>query len=326
LSLTARYTKKTTALTFTFTADPGVITASNITLSGNASVDSATLSGSGTTRTLSPITVSGSTPGSVTVSIPSVAGIDSGSKIVTVYNPITYTVSANGSSTIKTTILTFTFSANPGSLASSNITISGNASIGNATLYGSGTTRTLQTITVTGGTTGSATVSISANGIETGSKTVTIYNPTTYTVTYDPNGGSAVASDTVLPGTAVSAPTSPTKLYHVFQGWYKEPELINRWTFGTDVVNANITLYAKWRILITSIGVIPAYLETLSTGTSTSDLAYLPMQIQLGYDAIGKIDWKSLLNSTFGYINLDLSACTLASSGKKLQRRIYFNW
>jgi len=305
--------EKTTQLTFTFSVDPGNITASDITLSGNASKSSATLSGSGTTRTLSPITVSGSATGSAAVSIPLVAGIDSGSKPVTVYNPITYTVIANGSSNSKTTTLTFTFSANPGSaLSDNNITISGNASKSSATLSGSGTTRTLSPINVSGDTTGSATVSIYANGIETGSKTVTVYNPVTYTVNFNSNGGSVVGSYTVIPGTAISVPSNPTRLYHIFQGWYKEPELINIWAFGSDVVTANITLYAKWRVLITNIGTIAFYLQTLSTGDNKSDLAYLPMQIQLETNYIDRIDWDKLLRETSGkFIDLDLSACSM---------------
>ena len=71
-----------TSLTFTFSADPGSVSIGDITLGGNASKGSATLSGSGNSRTLSPITVSAS--GNATVSI-SRTGIETGSKNVQVY-------------------------------------------------------------------------------------------------------------------------------------------------------------------------------------------------------------------------------------------------
>ena len=262
----------TTALTLAFSADPGSLAIGNITLGGNASKGSAALTGSGTTRTLSSVTVSAS--GNATVSI-SRTGIESVSKTVQVFkeeaiidpNPyglvvkwyitqeyanaesafpgalayeftadgrilvlgtalftytatnnaitvrtsgitmgtasyaidgteltlsntgtsglaagtyykkgdggITYTVTANGNANTTTTALTFAFSADPGSLTINDITLSGNASKGSATLTGSGTTRTLALITVSAS--GSATVSISRTGIESGSKTVQVY-------------------------------------------------------------------------------------------------------------------------------------------------------
>jgi len=87
-----------------------------------------------------------------------------------------YSVSANGSSTSRTTSLTFTFTANPGDITISNITLGGDASKGSATLTGSGTTRTLSPINISGPVIGTATVSISFTGIETGSKSVTLFN------------------------------------------------------------------------------------------------------------------------------------------------------
>jgi uncharacterized repeat protein (TIGR02543 family) len=70
---------------------------------------------------------------------------------------------------------------------------------------------------------------------------------TACTVTFNANGGSTVASVTVASGEKVSAPTpAPTKSGYTFGGWYKEAALTTAWSFTTDVVTANITLYAKW--------------------------------------------------------------------------------
>ena len=69
----------------------------------------------------------------------------------------------------------------------------------------------------------------------------------TYTVTFESNGGTAVAAITdVVYDTTITAPTAPTKSGYTFQGWYKEEALTNLWDFDTDTVTDNITLYAKW--------------------------------------------------------------------------------
>lgn len=69
--------------------------------------------------------------------------------------------------------------------------------------------------------------------------------PSTYTVTYNSVGGSAVDSETVDAGTTATEPTAPTKTGFTFDGWYKEAQYITEWDF-TDPVNENLTLYAKW--------------------------------------------------------------------------------
>jgi uncharacterized repeat protein (TIGR02543 family) len=73
-----------------------------------------------------------------------------------------------------------------------------------------------------------------------------IGNATFHTVTYDTLGGSVVAAKTFLDGRTVPKPDDPTRNGHIFSGWYKEMECINAWIF-TDVVNRDITLYARWR-------------------------------------------------------------------------------
>lgn len=63
------------------------------------------------------------------------------------------------------------------------------------------------------------------------------------TVTFDSQGGSAVASATVTKGGKVSEPEAPTKEGHVFAGWQ-----LNGVDFDFDSkVNENITLVAVWK-------------------------------------------------------------------------------
>ncbi|MBB3156252.1 putative repeat protein (TIGR02543 family), partial [Paenibacillus endophyticus] len=88
-------------------------------------------------------------------------------------------------------------------------------------------------------------------GTDTVTSNVTLYakwtaNPT-YTVTFDSQGGSAVADSTgVSAGAKITAPANPTKAGFTFEGWYKEAAGTTEWQFGTDTVTSNVTLYAKW--------------------------------------------------------------------------------
>ena len=71
------------------------------------------------------------------------------------------------------------------------------------------------------------------------------------TVTFESNSGSAVTSQQVAQGDYVTEPVNPTKSSHAFDGWYSDSGLSNAWTFGSDTVNSDITLYAKWVLLRT---------------------------------------------------------------------------
>ena len=64
-------------------------------------------------------------------------------------------------------------------------------------------------------------------------------------ITFDSNGGSAVASLVEAEGKAISAPTAPTKDYYDFVGWFRDEELTQEFTFSV-MPSENLVLYAKW--------------------------------------------------------------------------------
>jgi len=70
----------------------------------------------------------------------------------------------------------------------------------------------------------------------------------TYTITFNSQGGTSVASKSASYNTTITAPTAPTKTGYTLAGWYKESACTNAWNFSTNVVTANTTLYAKWVI------------------------------------------------------------------------------
>jgi uncharacterized repeat protein (TIGR02543 family) len=75
---------------------------------------------------------------------------------------------------------------------------------------------------------------------------------TTYTVTYDANGGSpASLTRPVNDGASVGAsnmPDDPTRSGHTFGGWYTGTNGAGTQFTATTTVNENITVYAKWAI------------------------------------------------------------------------------
>ncbi len=69
----------------------------------------------------------------------------------------------------------------------------------------------------------------------------------TYTVRFDSNGGSHVASVTVRAGHKVPRPEDPTKSGKTFVAWFANKDLTSLWDFDTNIVNKDRTLHAGWR-------------------------------------------------------------------------------
>jgi uncharacterized repeat protein (TIGR02543 family) len=145
------------------------------------------------------------------------------------------------------------------------------------------------TVTLTGVAAGDTSVVVAvSDGMDTVNVTVpitvTAAPPITYTVSFDSQGGSSVASITgVSSGSVITAPLAPTRPGYTFGGWYKEASCVNAWNFSTDTVNGNITLYAKWTYSGGGSGggsstpVIPTYKATVS-GISTPETS-LPVSV-----------------------------------------------
>ncbi len=69
--------------------------------------------------------------------------------------------------------------------------------------------------------------------------------PEKVTVTFNSNGGSAVQAQEINKGAKATQPTAPTRDGYTFAGWYSDEALTTAFDFNS-VVNANVTLYAKW--------------------------------------------------------------------------------
>ncbi len=66
-----------------------------------------------------------------------------------------------------------------------------------------------------------------------------------YTVRFESNGGTNIASKTTRRNTVIEVPEIPTKDGYTFEGWYTDRELTTAYDFSTKVTKS-FTLYAKW--------------------------------------------------------------------------------
>lgn len=99
--------------------------------------------------------------------------------------------------------------------------------------------------------------------------------PTTYTITFQSNGGSVVNSiSNILPSSVLAEPSAPVKSGFTFAGWFTDELLLNPWNFETDLVTLDMTLYAKW------VEVIPVltYTVTFETNGGSSVAPYLDVE------------------------------------------------
>ncbi|MCQ2742053.1 MAG: InlB B-repeat-containing protein [Bacilli bacterium] len=102
------------------------------------------------------------------------------------------------------------------------------------------------------GLTGCSNQGTSTGSKESGGETSQASTPVTvtYRVTFDSDGGSEVAPQTVEEGKKVTKPTDPTRPGRVFEGWFNGE---NEWNFDIDVVTADITLKAKWKLNVSPV-------------------------------------------------------------------------
>ena len=160
-----------------------------------------------------------------------------------------------------------------------------------------------------------------------------------YTITFDTNGGSAVAPITQDYGTAINAPAAPTKTGYTFMGW--EPELpatmpagdmtltaqwrINRYTvtFDTNGGSAVAPITQDYGTAITApadptregytfIGWDKAIPATMPAGDMTITAKWKDSEKPTGEIKISENSWKSFLNNiTFGLFFKDTQTVTI---------------
>lgn len=129
--------------------------------------------------------------------------------------------------------------------------------------------------------------------------------PTEYTVTFDSKGGSKVDPVKVEEGGKVEEPEAPTREHYIFDGWFIDESMQTEFDFAKDIVDSDITLYAKWKP--DSSGDVTFYKVTFnSNGGSTvspqtvnqGEKAKEPKPIRNGYTFGG---WYTNISFTIKY-------------------------
>ena len=91
-----------------------------------------------------------------------------------------------------------------------------------------------------------------------------------YIITYDLDGGVGTAESKHAFDSDVIAPENPTKTGYVFDGWYTEKALVNKYTFGKMPAKP-FKLYAKWIPQTSTKYVVTRYFQNVDNDEYTQD-------------------------------------------------------
>lgn len=86
---------------------------------------------------------------------------------------------------------------------------------------------------------GSGSYSCTANEI-------TVIRSTECIVRFVTNGGNNISDQTVFYGEKIEKPDDPCRAGYKFGGWFTDIDLTEEWDFENDIVQGNMSLYAKW--------------------------------------------------------------------------------
>jgi len=75
---------------------------------------------------------------------------------------------------------------------------------------------------------------------------VTIILSTECIIRFMTNGGSEIENQVVQYGEKIIRPDDPIREGYQLAGWYKDINLTDEWDFEEDIVQGNMSLYAKW--------------------------------------------------------------------------------
>ena len=123
-------------------------------------------------------------------------------------------------------------------------------------------------------------------------------DPTVYTVTFEPNGGSVTAGkQSVIDGGVVAKPDNPTKEFYEFGGWFSDKACTKAFDFNTKIT-ADVTLYAKWTLLPLKVGES----FTSGDGTYTVQAGQKSVYVKAANKKIKKFAIPTTVKDAHGYV------------------------
>jgi uncharacterized repeat protein (TIGR02543 family) len=148
----------------------------------------------------------------------------------------------------------------------------------------------------------------------------------TYTVTFNSNGGSAVAAKSDIESdTTIALPEPPTKTGYAFSGWYTDNETFeNEFTVSTSVT-ADITVYAKWTSTTSSEDILNILFSDDFAGTSLNTAKW---NVTDPMDRQGRSTWmEDMVSVSDGYLHLKFKKDPELGTGKANgDKAIENNW
>lgn len=73
------------------------------------------------------------------------------------------------------------------------------------------------------------------------------------TITFNTQDGTPVDSQSVAKNGKITKPADPIREGYTFGGWYREAACTTAWNFERDTVSEDMTLFAKWEIIIHTV-------------------------------------------------------------------------
>lgn len=191
-----------------------------------------------------------------------------------------------------------------------NNTGGGNHTIGGGSTIGGGTTGGSSS---SGGTSGgnSSSGSGSSGGGTSGGSSLnkrssngSSFITPTYKVSYESNGGSAVAQQSVKRGQKISFLATPVKEGYSFDGWYTDKELTKPFS-KNNAVNGNLKLYAKYKPVNCTIWFETNGGNTINSFSVQGDTkAQVPTPVKEGYSFDGWYTDKELTKVFDNTVNI----------------------
>ena len=168
----------------------------------------------------------------------------------------------------------------------------------------------------------------------------TVGDPASFNVTFDSNGGTSVADQTIDRDTGIAYPSIPTKSGYAFKGWYADSDCTELYDF-TRVITKDLTLYAGWEemssnsyysrtyIDVTNYGDEDSAYSVSTSGTSSTYAKYTyftaltkgtyTLYYKNGYDDENYTAYFDLYNVTQGTDILSASTCSTTYESKSFE-------
>lgn len=106
-------------------------------------------------------------------------------------------------------------------------------------------------------------------------KAVTITSQYLHTVTFDSQGGSDAASQSIPGGNTAAKPSDPTRDNCTFIGWYVDSAGTTAFDFTTPITD-DLTLYVKWNVPVESFSLNQSTLSLTTGGTAALTVIFSP--------------------------------------------------